>query len=420
MTKQLKAAEGLGELLAERDRLDVWLAALEGRRDTTPPQVYDRVHGDYSARRDALLALLSERSGELEAAVAKQAARLAIVEVEQRAKQEARAEAELRAAVGEYTPDKWTELSAASDAELGKLEARRTEVAREHAQAKELLASVKRSPGDAHAVVPDSAPSARTSAPASQVATPLRPAPPVAEPELLIMALGEMLVAPNAPLPKRPSAATTMPAEAAPAPSGARVRHEPDTSHRINTPSADELAFLRSMELGDPRNSSRAPAKDAQAPAPARSNPMPAETAPSRTSRPIAAPPAAAAAAAVPRPSRPVVAEPAAAVAMAAAERSPARMTDPDPRATNPTLPPDDAALLTEAAVNVPRASTDLHPSSGEARQTSPRLTSRDSANILKGVQAAHSKTLTCAACGTGNFATEWYCERCGAELSTL
>ena len=29
-------------------------------------------------------------------------------------------------------------------------------------------------------------------------------------------------------------------------------------------------------------------------------------------------------------------------------------------------------------------------------------------------------KTLRCAECGTMNYATEWYCERCGGELAVL
>jgi len=29
-------------------------------------------------------------------------------------------------------------------------------------------------------------------------------------------------------------------------------------------------------------------------------------------------------------------------------------------------------------------------------------------------------KTLKCQECGTLNYPTEWYCERCGAELAAL
>jgi uncharacterized OB-fold protein len=33
---------------------------------------------------------------------------------------------------------------------------------------------------------------------------------------------------------------------------------------------------------------------------------------------------------------------------------------------------------------------------------------------------AAEQKTLKCAECGSMNFPTEWYCERCGAELAQI
>jgi len=32
----------------------------------------------------------------------------------------------------------------------------------------------------------------------------------------------------------------------------------------------------------------------------------------------------------------------------------------------------------------------------------------------------ASSKTLRCTECGTYNLPTEWYCEKCGAELSAF
>lgn len=35
-------------------------------------------------------------------------------------------------------------------------------------------------------------------------------------------------------------------------------------------------------------------------------------------------------------------------------------------------------------------------------------------------VKPDNSKTLKCPECGTPNYATEWYCERCGGELATM
>jgi hypothetical protein len=39
---------------------------------------------------------------------------------------------------------------------------------------------------------------------------------------------------------------------------------------------------------------------------------------------------------------------------------------------------------------------------------------------FLKGLPTEQAKTLKCQECGTMNYATEWYCERCGGELATM
>ena len=40
--------------------------------------------------------------------------------------------------------------------------------------------------------------------------------------------------------------------------------------------------------------------------------------------------------------------------------------------------------------------------------------------SFLKDVPSEQVKTLKCQECGTMNYPTEWYCERCGAELAAL
>jgi hypothetical protein len=39
---------------------------------------------------------------------------------------------------------------------------------------------------------------------------------------------------------------------------------------------------------------------------------------------------------------------------------------------------------------------------------------------FLKDVPTEQAKTLKCQECGTMNYATEWYCERCGGELAAM
>jgi hypothetical protein len=40
--------------------------------------------------------------------------------------------------------------------------------------------------------------------------------------------------------------------------------------------------------------------------------------------------------------------------------------------------------------------------------------------SYLRDVPKESTKTLKCAECGTMNYATEWYCERCGGELAAM
>jgi uncharacterized OB-fold protein len=40
--------------------------------------------------------------------------------------------------------------------------------------------------------------------------------------------------------------------------------------------------------------------------------------------------------------------------------------------------------------------------------------------SILKDMPTEQVKTLRCQECGTMNYPTEWYCERCGGELAAM
>ena len=39
---------------------------------------------------------------------------------------------------------------------------------------------------------------------------------------------------------------------------------------------------------------------------------------------------------------------------------------------------------------------------------------------VLRDKTVEAAKTLKCGECGAANYPTEWYCERCGAELASL
>jgi uncharacterized OB-fold protein len=56
-------------------------------------------------------------------------------------------------------------------------------------------------------------------------------------------------------------------------------------------------------------------------------------------------------------------------------------------------------------------------------RSTSGRglsVTSEEVPAFLKDMPTEQAKTLKCQECGTMNYATEWYCERCGGELAAM
>lgn len=97
-------------LVAERHRFDEWLTALDSRRADTPSHVYERVHGDYVARREQVMAQLHDHVPGLEALLADLDARATDLALRSRAEEDERAEAMLRHAVGEYDNDKWDEV----------------------------------------------------------------------------------------------------------------------------------------------------------------------------------------------------------------------------------------------------------------------------------------------------------------------
>ena len=145
-----------------------------------------------------------------------------------------------------------------------------------------------------------------------------------------------------------------------------------------------------------------------------------APTAPAPASEKKVTPPAAQAVA----PTAPAPASPVAPVA-AAPRAAPAT-----PRVSNPTPPPA-APVATPSApvaatpptpVATPSAPvTATPPTPVAAAPVSPSVTPPAPPAAPKADAApADSKTLKCQECGTMNSANEWYCERCGAELTVV
>ncbi len=119
--KEPVSLEALNGLLKERQRYEEWLSALEAKRATTSESVYQRVQGDYQVRLREVSAKLAERAGELKASIDGLRSRLDEIMRQESQQREARQEAELRAAVGEYTQKQWKEIGGAWDNELARL-----------------------------------------------------------------------------------------------------------------------------------------------------------------------------------------------------------------------------------------------------------------------------------------------------------
>ncbi len=119
--KEPVSLDALNGLLKERQRYEEWLAALDAKRATTSESVYERVHADYETRLRDVSAKLASRAGELRETIDALSARLEELSRQETQQREARQEAELRAAVGEYTQKQWKEIGGAWDNELARL-----------------------------------------------------------------------------------------------------------------------------------------------------------------------------------------------------------------------------------------------------------------------------------------------------------
>jgi TolA-binding protein len=119
--KEPVSLDALNGLLKERQRYEEWLAALEAKRTSTSESVYQRVQADYQTRLREVSGKLAERAGELRENIDALTLKLEEITRQETQQREARQEAELRAAVGEYTDKQWKEIGGAWDKELARL-----------------------------------------------------------------------------------------------------------------------------------------------------------------------------------------------------------------------------------------------------------------------------------------------------------
>lgn len=350
-TGSRSAVASVGSLMEERRRYELWLAALNARRAETPKHVFARVHADYTARLEAVMGRLTGQVEGLRAELTTLTTRIATLEEQQHRARDERAEGELRAHVGEMTPDEWVVASKKADDLIADLVREHAEAVDALARTREFLADAERpaTPPEPVPAVAASAPDAPLHPPRGTTNVPVQPRPPQTNgaPRLR-------------PLPGRE--------DAAPAAAGApRSPAEPARQGGF-----DELAFLSSVVDEESGNGSP-PSKPF--------NPQPQ-----------AAPPPTAAAKVQPvaRPAPPPSRNP-------FAQRAQDKIINND-GATGPKIESKQAGARSGLAANV----------------------SGNNPIVLRDKSNEAAKTLKCGECGATNYPTEWYCERCGAELASL
>jgi hypothetical protein len=333
MTQPAVNSEQVAALFAERRQYEAWLATLEAKRATTPPHIYHRVHTDYAARLQRVNEQLASHHAALRELESTLTARLTSLDIDEARCRDEAAEVELRALVGELSPEHQREVVERTQAALSAVTDERARVVDELSRLRMILeaAAPPATPTPAEApAAPQSAASQPPSEPAAQPQASAAPAAGGAESGAQ-SAAGMTPVGPAADdwqrafegIPQPRTTPSSSPSTVAVASHGAGSAPE-----RVAGPGPfDDLEFLKAMTESRP----------------------------------------------------------------AAAGSDPASAT---PEAAAPT-----SAAPANAPVQTPRATEAIPPSEPPAEQP---------------------KTLKCQECNTLNYPTEWYCERCGAELAAL
>jgi hypothetical protein len=353
-TPERDTAETVEKLLAERRKVAGWISALAAKRAETPPAVYQKVHDDYTAKLEKVQAKLVAASDSVQAAAVDVASRLTEREEALAKKRDERAEAELRAAVGEFSEREWEKRRTKLDDEVGVVTGERDTLRDELRRLRDVLAEVA---GTGPMVDDEEAP-AEAAAPAEPGAAPRDDAVPESSRPTPVS--GEIVPAPpTIPIHEQSGIAPVEPAQPL-------------------APSFDELAFLKSV-VGRPTPVGTF-------------HPMEPAMVPKRT----------------PADTRRVTPSPKRASA-----------TQPPAPPAEPPAPPSPPSEATDYATpEPPMPFPDPVPEPRVSQEMTPPRESYFGRPTPRTSEAI--KSLRCQECGTLNFPTEWYCERCGGELAAF
>jgi len=377
------ALDALRALIAERQQYDQWITTLESKRDGTAEHVFNRVYSDYRSRLDRVVGEIRGHAEELQLSIAALSSRLGEVAKDEEAKRDELSEAELRAAVGEYDVGTWESMQADAKRELDRIAGDRASLEGQLAELESIrkLSEVTAPPGDGAAAVssvqlesakaePAKPEPSKPDAPRAAAQEPAAPVP-AAEPKK-VEGPTTFVRADRAdePAPRKQFSDAGWPArdivEQPPVPASTSEAPSP----KLVRPAGSGMFRNRSGAVGEQPSEhtgqrSAEPAAASEQPAAAE---VPAQTFSSKIDSSVAAP----------RPSATPVA--------------------PPPTPTPPRKKRDTPS------------GKDVQISSGLSKPVRTPADARPEVN----------KTLKCPECGTPNYPTEWYCERCGGELATM
>lgn len=368
MAKSSRAEGPIDRLLQERQQYTVWLARLDSTADTAPPSVRQKIRGDYQARLDAVLEQLRGHADDLAGQLTRQReTRGDLLTREEQAK-EILAEAEIRHAVGEYDDAKWQEI--------------RGEAQRNLVAVREELATIN---GEIEELEKVQAMIATPPAPEPSAPAP-EPPPPAAE------AAAPAATAPNASAPAAAPAGGTEPA---------RPR-QTDELAEFSKAFDEVVSGGPKPESGPPRPAEPAAAADAG----------------QTTVRPPLSP----------RPAKP--GSPPGRTLWFPSGKNPPGGGDVDELAFLKSVSEDETTGPSprRASGGSPRPAEALGQSAPANPPAPPPVTTTQHTLEASGPHEiagrpsvpTAQRTLKCGECGTMNRPTEWYCERCGAELADL
>lgn len=436
LTELLVSIEEVRALVAERQRYDDWLAALEAKRADTPPRVFDRVYADYIGRRSEVISGLQSHIGELSAFGSDLEQRLGNLEMQLAAHEEELAEGMLRNLVGEYDDDRWVSVRQEVEGKIASLGGERDALQAEVEDVRSLLASARVAPPASDTVT-----AAAEEAVALAVASPTPVAAVVLEEAAVVVpaadaddlsvvftddtlesasAVSTPLSSASIPTPVVPI--TASPTPAAPVPS---LEAFPDVAPVVFTPmaaadvvSADDDSLLDIDVSGIVEN------------------PVPQGASHEDVLADVAALFDTSSIAAVPEPEPTTPKGPVTQSEVDDALAMFGEVTGPADQQFVQSLQgieaEHDARVdLSTATVTPPAAPSANDPfddlaflrsviDQGGASEAPPAPVPMSSVASQAASSSEPQKTLRCTECGTMNLPTEWYCERCGGELAAF